>query len=450
MSRRHRWSIRTRLAVGAGLVMGLICLAASALVLLGVRQMAFGYQQERLITSTLNLANHIQEGDVPKPLTTTEPPAVQVIDPQGRIVSATPRVIGEPPIAALPQGHRYHDLRGQWRRCDVPGFPRQCMIVIGYRVHNPNGDWTVYAADDDVPWYVDVRLLGALAGTSLLLAGVMTAGTYRTVRKTLAPVDAIRAELDEISTTDLGRRVPVPPYQDEIRRMAESVNRTLDRLETLVEKQRRFASDASHDLRSPITAMRTQVEDALLHPGDTDWIQLSRTQLGSLERLEALVSDLLMLARLDAGAPSRRDRLDLSELVRGELDRRRRRVRVVPRLQGGVEVLGDRLRLARLLTNLVDNAERHAASEIVVTVKSEDGTAVLEVLDDGSGIPEEQREVVFQRFTRLAAARNRDAGGTGLGLPIAREIAEEHGGTLTVRDSPSGARFVARFPSARA
>jgi signal transduction histidine kinase len=110
-------------------------------------------------------------------------------------------------------------------------------------------------------------------------------------------------------------------------------------------------------------------------------------------------------------------------------------------------VCGDALRLGRLLTNLVDNAERHAVAQITVTVRTdEEGDAVLEVLDDGAGIDPEQWEVVFRRFTRLDAARSRDSGGTGLGLSIARHIAEAHGGSLRIEPSDRGARFVLRLP----
>ncbi|MGW0073256.1 sensor histidine kinase, partial [Streptosporangium sandarakinum] len=152
-------------------------------------------------------------------------------------------------------------------------------------------------------------------------------------------------------------------------------------------------------------------------------------------------------SRLEAGAGGPHARVDLGELVGSELARRVHRTPVETRLEPGVLVDADRMQLVRLLTNLVDNADRHAESAIVVTVRSEDGRSVLEVLDDGPGIPPEQREYVFRRFARLDAARSKDKGGTGLGLAICREIAERHGGTLTIRDSGKGARFVASFPA---
>ncbi|MFC7715263.1 sensor histidine kinase [Nonomuraea recticatena] len=213
-----------------------------------------------------------------------------------------------------------------------------------------------------------------------------------------------------------------------------------------MEQQRRFASDASHDLRSPITAMRTQVEEARLHPEEANWDHTSKALLGSIDRLQAIVGDLLTLSRLDSGAPGAKEPVDLGELVGEELDRRPRGKEIVRDLRPGVVVTGDRIRLARLLTNLLDNAERHAESQVTVAVGQRGEQALLEVQDDGAGIAPDQREIVFHRFTRLDASRNRDAGGTGLGLPIAREIAQAHGGTLTIEDSSSGARFVLHLP----
>ncbi|WP_405147391.1 HAMP domain-containing histidine kinase [Sphaerisporangium sp. NBC_01403] len=180
--------------------------------------------------------------------------------------------------------------------------------------------------------------------------------------------------------------------------------------------------------------------------------------LNGLDRLQGIVRDLLTIARLEGGTPCAHDLVDLAELVTSEMDARHPGKRVERDLEEGVLVLGDRLRLARLITNLVDNAERHADSTITVRVhrargggddrRFVTGAAVLEVLDDGAGIAPDKRELVFQRFARLAAARGRDSGGTGLGLSIARQIAEMAGGTLAIHDSPRGARFVLRLPLA--
>lgn len=169
-----------------------------------------------------------------------------------------------------------------------------------------------------------------------------------------------------------------------------------------------------------------------------------------MDRLQAIVTDLLTLARLDARAPLDLSPTDLGRLVRDELDRRAYRIEIVRDLQQNVFVDCDPLRITRLLVNLLDNAERHATSQIAVSVRADGPAAALEVLDDGAGIAPEQREIVFDRFTRLDASRDRDTGGTGLGLAIAREIAEAHRGTLTIRDSSRGARFVPCLPLSQA
>jgi signal transduction histidine kinase len=226
----------------------------------------------------------------------------------------------------------------------------------------------------------------------------------------------------------------------------ETVNATLDRLEAAYTQLRHFTSDASHDLRSPLTAVRAQVEEALMYPDDTDWPQTAAAVLSGVERLQAIVTDLLALARLDAGAPISHDTTDLAQLVGAELDRSTFKNPVVRTLCNGVSAPVDRLRISRLLTNLLDNADRHANSQITVIVRSEESNAVLEVIDDGVGIAPELREVVFKRFARLDASRSRNIGGTGLGLAIARQIADAHQGALTVEDSERGARFVLRLP----
>ncbi|WP_311734142.1 sensor histidine kinase [Streptosporangium becharense] len=421
-------------------------LALTVVATISLYGLAGGYRTEEAASGALEVVHLIKSGRLPQVLPEGRTSGIQVLDPQGRIVSSTRNLVGAPRVADFVPPSTV--VRQDRRICDAPHFPRRCVKIVAFRISDPGGDWMIYATATPVPWYAHSGLFAVIVGSSLLGVAMSGIGAYRTVTGSLEPVRAIRRELEEITATDLGRRVPVPPARDEIRQLAETINQTLDRLEAAAEQQRRFASDASHDLRSPLTAMRAQVEEALHYPEDVDWKSKAHEMLASLDRLQAIVSDLLVLARLDSGIPAARERIDLGTLVGDELDRRRRRVEVVRDLESGVMVTGDRLRLARLLTNLLDNAERHAISRVGVRVAGEDGTAVLEVLDDGAGIPPEYRELVFRRFTRLDAARNRDAGGTGLGLPIAREVAESHGGTLKVEDSTRGARFVLRIPRA--
>jgi signal transduction histidine kinase len=243
------------------------------------------------------------------------------------------------------------------------------------------------------------------------------------------------------------------------REVALALQRAMQQLQEAVEHQRQFSSDVSHDLRGPITAMRAEVEDALLAPGDTTVRAMGGSLLANVDRLQAIIEDVLAIARLDAAEPGACDPVDLADLVTGELaDRHPSTKQIEVDLQQGNVVMGDWLRLCRLLTNLVNNAERHADSVITITVRRAPGgqgdprfaagTAILEVLDDGPGIPLDECERVFQRFARLRDAQEKDPGGTGLGLAIARQIAEMSGGTLTIADSMRGARFVLRLPLA--
>ncbi|GGP06117.1 HAMP domain-containing histidine kinase [Nonomuraea glycinis] len=446
VSLRRDLSVRTRMTLLSCVVMTLLCTALSGVILMSAHGHATDDRSDRILLADVHTVRQILRDPLPSVLPDHRIAVLQVVAPDGRIVAANARMLGHPRVASFtPRGQ---SVRADQIICDLPRFPHRCLMVVAVKIDRPGGEWLIYGADPVVAWYVDLSLLAALLLGSMLLIGATAIGAYRTVSRTLDPVDAISAELAEIASTDLGRRVPVPEHRDEIWTLADTANRTLARLEATVEQQRRFASDASHDLRSPLTAIRTQVEESLLHPDQAHWPATARAVLAGVDRLEAIVSDLLTLARLESGAGRADDRLDLSELAGSELARRAPLTGVEADLRPGVLVRGDRLELARLLTNLVDNAARHATSTVTVSVRREGDTAVLEVTDDGPGIPPGQREIVFQRFARLDAARSKDKGGTGLGLAIARESARRHGGELNVEDSASGARLVLRIPLA--
>ncbi|MFA1541492.1 ATP-binding protein [Actinomadura sp. DLS-62] len=369
---------------------------------------------------------------------------LQVVEPGGRVTNATPGAAGRPPVSRLwPSSNLrvrdYTECHGAW-----PG--RECYVIEAVRVSTSRDSVVVYASERLPSYLVNGLLEAALAACVLLLAGGVARITWRIVGRTLGPVEAIRAQLAEISATDLSRRVPQPPGEDEIAQLARTANATLDRLEQAVGRQRQFASDASHELRTPITGLRANLEDAAMHPEDSDLREVVRSALRDTDRLESIVTDLLLLARIGTGGTAMQEPIDLSALAAAEVRRRVSTLRVVTELPAGVTVRGVRMQLVRLLGNLLDNAERYAGSAVTVQVAREDGHALLAVTDDGAGIAPADRERVFERFTRLDTARSRGAGGTGLGLAIAREIARAHGGTLRVEDHAPGARFALRLP----
>ncbi|MEV6144955.1 HAMP domain-containing sensor histidine kinase [Streptomyces sp. NPDC051992] len=306
------------------------------------------------------------------------------------------------------------------------------------------------AAEQEAVGTVRGAMLIGLPALLLVVAGV----TWLVTRRALRPVEGIRREMAAITASeDLSRRVPEPGSRDEIARLARTTNETLTALEASVERQRRFVADASHELRSPIASLRTQLEVGAAHPELLD----VPGAVADTVRLQALAADLLLLARLDAGERPGRTALDLGALVREEVSQRTGdRIAVTVSVPasgpdaGRFEVAGSRGQLARVLGNLLDNAERHARSAVTVSVRAAEGGGVaVAVTDDGAGVPPEERERIFERFVRLDDARARDDGGAGLGLAIARDVAARHGGRLTVEAArEGGARFVLWLPGA--
>ncbi|MGC4952743.1 sensor histidine kinase [Actinomadura citrea] len=300
-------------------------------------------------------------------------------------------------------------------------------------------------ADVGRPW--------ALAAVMAALAAVAVAsarwGVARSARGSLRPVERLRRELEGLADDDGAGRVAVPPTGDEAERLAERVNELLARLERAILQRRAFVSDASHELRTPIAGLRARIELALAAPDDGDAVEPLRHSLVDIDRLHRIVEDLLVLARIDSGDIPAREPIDLGALVEAEAALRTSPVPTAVRVEPGLIVGGDRQQLGRAVRNLLANAERYGAAQIEIEARADGDKAVVEVHDDGPGIPFADRDRVFERFTRLDPARSREKGGSGLGLPIAREIALAHGGTVQVADGTRGARLVLRLPLSR-
>lgn len=321
---------------------------------------------------------------------------------------------------------------------------RDGYLVATAPVATAAGEFTVQARVSLLPAQQALSTLTALLIPGIPALLLLVAGlTWLAVGRALAPVSAIRKELADITATDLHRRVPVSGAGDEITQLAETTNRTLDRLERAVDQQKRFVADAAHELRSPLAVLRTRLELAPSQP-------LTAEALADVDRIQRLAADLLLLARLDAAEQPKSTDVDLGQVAAEEAARGRGRadVRVDLQIGAGVVVQGSGEQLRRLVANLVDNAVRHAEGKVVVRLAPRDGSAVLDVGDDGPGIPADQREAVFDRFTRLDEARARDAGGSGLGLAIARDIAVRHGGALAVVTGPPGGHLRLQLPLA--
>ena len=283
-----------------------------------------------------------------------------------------------------------------------------------------------------------------LAITAPIVAVVAAVVTYLLVRRSLRSVEAIRSRVSAISAFDLGERVPVGRRSDEISALAVTMNDMLARIEAGHAAQRRFVGDASHELRSPLATVVSALEIGATHPDLLDRTLLTNALLPEARRMQTLVENLLLLARADErGLPLRRVVTDLDDLATAEAARLKREttLRIVSDLSA-VKASVDPDGFVRLLRNLADNAARHATSEVTIVVRAEGDNAVVQVIDDGPGIPAAARDKVFERFFRLDADRSRRGGGTGLGLAIVSEIVAAHDGSVSIEDRRSGAGTV--------
>ncbi|MFD7029201.1 sensor histidine kinase [Streptomyces sp. NPDC059917] len=446
-----RASVRVKTTAGAVAVVAVALLAGSAGLLGVIHHGLVGSAERTALARAEAVGSVTGEGRLVERLAIPdgEDSLLQVVTDDGRVLAASENLAGRGPVASFAPAPDHRSAARGLRLALHPRPGQQPFRVVAVRATGiDGGPVTVYAGTSlATAEYTQRLILTAMAPGIPLLLLLVAAVTWRSTGRALRPVEAIRAEVAEITARDLGRRVPVPASRDEVARLSLTMNDTLDRLEESMDRQRRFVADASHELRNPIAALRAHVEVGLAHPG----LLRGQELLDDVVRVQQLADDLLLLAGLDAGRQPERTALDLGALAELVLARRGEgRVPVALERAPGAVVLGNRGQLARILDNLLDNAQRHARTGITVSVSAcaaggGAGSAVVEVHDDGSGVPEADRERIFTRFTRLDASRSRDAGGTGLGLAIARDLAVAHGGTLGAGTGPGG-RFVLRLP----
>jgi len=440
-------------------------------VVLGVTAVAMIGAQRRALTESLDDRVAQTADDIARGLETGSAPAELLVGGgdetfaqlllDNEVVAASATVDGIPPVpidcdggggcGGPADGHistvdgllvgedAEDEFRVLTRLVDVDG--QQHVLVVAGALDEVNESVGV----------LTTTLAVALPALLVLLAALI----WLVVARALRPVESIRQEVVRIGGDDLGRRVPEPATHDEIGRLARTMNEMLSRIEAAGDRQRAFVADASHELRSPLTSIRSELEVDLAHPESSDPRATHRSVLEETDRLQRLVDDLLYLARRDAAAGDRRvTTVDLDDVVMREIARVAQEERPVVDAAGvsGAQLVGDADQLTRVVRNLLDNARRHATERVTVGLVEDGDSVVLTVSDDGPGIADEDTERIFERFTRLDSARDREHGGTGLGLAITADIVAEHGGTVSVdgrqgADGSRGATFVVRLPA---
>ncbi len=427
----RRGSVRVRTTAAAVLVVGLALLVAAVAM---VRLM------DRSLTSNVRtLAEDRAEAIVSELRAGRGPDLnagqaddefVQIVDASGAVVDASANVRGRDavsPGAAVAMGLRT--------------APSSEFLVVASVASLPGGERTVVVGRnlDDVREATDTasRLLSLGVPILLLVVGVVT---WWITGRALRPVESMRAEVETISAGDLAHRIEEPATRDEIARLAATLNTMLARLQEAQLRQRRFVSDAAHELRSPVAAIRQHAEVSIAHPGSAPADVLARVVLEEALRLQRLADDLLFLARLDEGAKATTEPVDLDDLVLAEAARLRSAssLRIDTTGIAAARVAGRADELARVVRNLADNAARHARGTVAFSLSDEGRRVVLTVDDDGPGVPPDARDRVFERFVRLDESRAQDDGGSGLGLAIIRDVTIAHGGTVELTEAPSG------------
>ncbi|MBO2450042.1 HAMP domain-containing histidine kinase [Actinomadura barringtoniae] len=458
-------SVRARTTLAATLVVTLAFAAAGALLYVLLHSELTSEVGDRTELTARRVADSESAGSLKGPLPRAGEGVdlIQVVSEAGGILKSNGLISEGQPLIRIRPRPGQDSVSTVVKVPELArGHPVQVVVV---RTQSQDGPVYVYAAtaltDTDKATRAILIALLIAAPVFITMVAVLT---WWTTGRALRPVESIRAELAAITARALGRRVPEPRTGDEVAALAATVNQTLDRLDRAGERQRQFVSDASHELRNPIATVRLQLETMLAEDGDAESLRAAiREALTDTERLQAIAADLLLLAQADSeirsesggaaressGVRRRRETLDLGLLAAEEVARRQgNRVPIRLDVADGVLTRGDERQLSRVLENLIANAQRYATARVTVRVAADAGAgeAVVEVVDDGPGIPPEDRERVFERFTRLDAARGRQTGGAGLGLAIAREVAIAHGGTLRVGESAAGARLVLRVP----
>ncbi|OKI65994.1 sensor histidine kinase [Micromonospora sp. CB01531] len=438
---RRRLGVRLRSALAAAVVVAFAFAVGAAAFVYLARMDLVGNVDAAARQRAAEVASAVAAGDQAAIAQTLRPSPgeqtlVQVLGPSGRVEAASAALGGAAPLSPLRP--RPGEVLREQRL--LPFADEDPYRVVAEGVAVGSGTQTVLVAQSLRPVNESTEAVAAIliAGLPPMLL-VVGAAVFLFVGRSLHAVEAIRRRVAGITARDLHARVPVPTAHDEVAALAETMNSMLDRLDTAAASQRRFVADASHELRSPLATLQAGLDRLALSPRTATTEELIGLLRLESERLGRLVSDLLLLARIDElGATGGHDDVDLDDLAYTERSRiaARRPDLTVRAHLAPVRVSGDAHDLSRALRNLTDNAARHARSQVALHVSVRDGWGCVEVGDDGPGVPEDQWERIFDRFVRLDDSRARADGGSGLGLPITREIIAAHGGTVQVVPGP--------------
>lgn len=445
-TRLRRSSVRSR-STGAAVIVVAAAMALGAAVLLLLLQRALiATVSDAADGRAIEVANQIGAEGVNALgndlVETTRPSQViQVLDRAGKVVAASS------PQADTKALTRLRPPAGTIERAEVSdlallGDDDHDHLIVARGAQYGDRLYTVVVASSVGTQRATVRTVAQylVIGFPVLLIVVAVAG-WLLAGQALRPVERIRRRVQGIESSDLTERVPVPETDDEVARLASTMNEMLDRLQTGQETQRSFVADASHELRSPLATITAGLEVIGPAAQGQSWQALHLLMQGESERMSRLVENLLLLAKADdAALPMQRIDVDLDDLVDAEVLRLRQAgssLKIITDVHP-VRVLGDVLRLSQLIRNLVDNAARAAHSTLWLSTTQRHGSAIVTIEDDGAGIPEVDRTRVFERFVRLDTSRTRASGGSGLGLAIVQEIIKAHQGTVTLTAAANG------------
>ena len=381
-----------------------------------------------------------QDGTVPQPMPIPAGQVAQLLDEQGRVTAGSANADRLVPMLhpdELQRAEKGERVEVSGDRALQPEPIRVTAVQAGTQ--------TILVAVPVGSFNQSVGLLRTVLFISQpLLVLVLMLIAWRVIGASLRPVESLRVGAERITGAHTQERLPVPAAQDEIHRLALTLNDMIDRLARARARQRAFVADAAHELRSPLASIRVQLEVAQRLG---DWTSVGDDILIDVDRLSRLVDDLLLLAKAEAGGAAPRTAVDLDDLVKDVGSRYgAARVPVEVTSDGPLWTAGDPDGLVRVLVNLMDNAVRHARTTVRLSLTRDAAHALITVVDDGRGIPEADRKRVFDRFTRLDDARARDAGGTGLGLAIVRELVRRHDGQVRLLDAHPGVRAEVRLP----